>query len=262
MIEPSGATGSEPSRFVWAAASDIGRLREANEDAFTAEPEAGLFLVVDGMGGHRGGAVAAQTVAQDLPPVLELGLDHLKSCDSRAVRRLLRKTILEQSHHVRREGDSESGYVGMGTTLVLLLFSGGRVCMANVGDSRIYRFRDGRLQQFSEDHSLVSELIDAGQITPEEATNHSAQGVVTQYMGMPETVEPFVRSAMLKPGDRFLLCTDGLTDQVSDESIAEILAAHPDPEAACSTLVEAANRAGGVDNVTVLLVVWTGPEQA
>ncbi len=260
MIEQSGAM--ESSWFVWAAASDIGRLRETNEDAFAAEPEAGLFLVVDGMGGHRGGAVAAQTVAQDLPPALELGLDGLQSRDRRRIRRLLRNTILEQSHHVRREGDSESGYVGMGTTLVLLLFSGGRAYMANVGDSRIYRFRQGRLQQFSKDHSLVSELIGTGQIKPEEAANHSAQGVVTQYMGMPETVEPFVRSATLRPGDRFLLCTDGLTDQVGDEGIAEILAAHPQPETVCSRLVEAANRAGGVDNVTVLLVVWTGPEQA
>ncbi len=262
MIEQSGATQLESSSVLWAVASDIGRLREANEDAFAAEPEAGLFVVVDGMGGHRGGAVAAQTVAQDLPPVLELGLDRLRSRDGRAIRRLLRKTILDQSHHVRREGDSESGYVGMGTTLVLLLFSGGRVYMANVGDSRIYRLRDGRLQQFSEDHSLVSELIDTGQITPEEATNHSAQGVVTQYMGMPESVEPFVRSAMVEPGDRFLLCTDGLTDQVSDERVAEVLMARSEPEAACATLVEAANRAGGVDNVTVLLVVWTGSKQA
>ena len=262
MMEQSGAMGSGPSGYLWAAASDIGRLREANEDAFAAEPEAGLFLVVDGMGGHRGGAVAAQTVAQDLPPALELGLDRLKSRDRRAIRRLLRRTILEQNHHVRREGDSESGYVGMGTTLVLLLFSGGRVYTANVGDSRIYRFRKGRLQQFSEDHSLVSELIDTGQITPEEAANHSAQGVVTQYMGMPETVEPFIRSALLKPGDRFLLCSDGLTDQVTSEGIAEILTAHPEPEGACNVLIEAANHAGGIDNVTVLLVVWTGPEQA
>jgi serine/threonine protein phosphatase PrpC len=262
MIEQSGTARFESSEFTWAAATDIGKLRENNEDAFVAEPEAGLFLVVDGMGGHRGGEIAARTVAQDLPPIVELGLDRLKARASRSIRRLLRKTILEQSRHVQREGDSESGYVGMGATLVLVLFLGGRVYMANVGDSRIYRHRDGRLEQFSEDHSLVSELIVAGQITPDEAVDHAAQGVVTQYMGMPEVVEPLVRSAALKPGDRFLLCSDGLTDLVSDEAIAEILVAWPEPETACRALVDAANRAGGTDNVTVILVVWTGRRQS
>jgi len=258
MIEPLGATEGATDRFLWAAASDIGRLREDNQDAFAAEPEAGLFLVVDGMGGHRGGAIAAATVAQDLPPVIELGLDRLRTRNGRSIRRLLRKAILDQSRHVHREGDSESGCIGMGATLVLALFAGDRVYIANVGDSRIYRLRKGRLEQFSEDHSVVSELLGAGQITPDEAANHVDRGVVTQYMGMPEAVEPHVRSAALKPGDRFLLCTDGLTDLVSDEAIAETLVANPEPQAACRTLVEAANRAGGTDNVTVILTLWTG----
>lgn len=258
MIERSGAAAGVSPCFVWAAATDVGRLREDNQDAFVAEPEAGLFLVVDGMGGHRGGAIAAATIAQDLPPAVELGLDCLNSHSDRSIRRLLKETILHQSRHVQREGDSESGYVGMGATLVLILFSGDRVYAANVGDSRIYRLRNGWLKQFSEEHSLVSELIDAGQITPEEAVSHSAQGVVTQYMGMPEAVAPHVRSATLKPGDRLLLCTDGLTDLVNDQVIAETMMTHAEPEAACRTLVDAANRAGGSDNVTVLLVVWTG----
>lgn len=257
MIDPSGAAEGTSHRFLWAAASDIGRLREENQDAFVAEPEAGLFLVIDGMGGHRGGAIAARTVAQDLPPVVELGLDRLRTRNGRAIRRLLRKAILDQSHHVRREGDSESGHIGMGATLVLVLFAGDRVYAANVGDSRIYRLRKGRLRQFSEDHSVVSELLGAGQITVDEAADHIDRGVVTQYMGMPEAVEPHVRSATLKPGDRFLLCTDGLTDLVSDEEIAQMLA-HHEPQAACRGLVEAANRAGGTDNVTVIALVWTG----
>jgi serine/threonine protein phosphatase PrpC len=262
MIERSGAAAGVSGRFVWAAATDIGKLREDNQDAFVAEPETGLFLVVDGMGGHRGGAVAARTVAQDLPPAVELGLDRLRTRSDRSIRRLLRRAILEQSHHVRREGDSESGYVGMGATLVLVLFSGDRAYTANVGDSRIYRLRDGRLEQLSEDHSLLSELICAGQITRDEAVNHSAQGVVTQYMGMPEAVAPHVRSAALKRGDHFLLCTDGLTDLASDEAITEILMAYPEPQAACAALIEAANRAGGTDNVTVIVGVWTGERQA
>ncbi len=258
MTERRTETGAAISGIVWAAATDIGKWRESNEDAFVAEPEAGLFLVVDGMGGHRGGEVAAKTVAQDLPPIVELGLDRLKARSPRSIRRLLSKALLEQSRHVKREGDSESGYAGMGATLVLLLFSGHRVYAANVGDSRIYRLRGGRLEQFSVDHSLISELIGTGQITPDEALDHSAQGVVTQYMGMPEAVEPHVRSAALKPGDRYLLCSDGLTDMVSDEAVTEMLATNADPQAACRALVEAANEAGGYDNVTVIVATWTG----
>ncbi len=161
-----------------------------------------------------------------------------------------------RSRHLAREGDSESGYVGMGATLALVLLMGGRAYAANVGDSRVYGLRRGRLTQFSVDHSVVSELLEAGHITPGEAENHSARGVVTQYMGMPEGVEPLVRSSMLDRGDCFLLCTDGLTDLLSERTIAEILAAEVDPQVASDRLVAAANRAGGTDNITVVVVNW------
>jgi serine/threonine protein phosphatase PrpC len=259
MTDCASGDGLASLSFRWGAATDRGKVRERNEDAYVVEPEAGLFVVIDGMGGHRGGHVAAGVVAQDLPPMIENAVDKLKTRNPRSVRRLLRRAIAEQSRHLCWEADSESGYVGMGATLVVVLLLGGRVYAANAGDSRIYRLRRGRLTQLSADHSVVSELLEAGHITPDEAQNHSAQGVVTQYMGMPEGVQPRVRSAALRAGDRFLLCSDGLTDLLDERAIAEILAAQIEPQAACDRLVEAANRAGGTDNITVVVVNWEEP---
>lgn len=260
MTDCSGGGESAPRPFSWGAATDIGKVRERNEDTYVVEPEAGLFLVIDGMGGHRGGALAAQVVAQDLPPMIETGVDELKGRNAQSVRRLLKTIIAEQSRHLNWEGDSESGYVGMGATLALVVLLGGRAYTANVGDSRVYRFRRGRLAQLSVDHSVISELLEAGHITAHEAQDHSDRGIVTQYMGMPEGVEPLVRSSALSGGDRFLLCTDGLTDLLSEEAIAETLAAEPAAQVACDRLVEAANRAGGTDNITAVVVNWAdGP---
>ncbi|UCD49894.1 MAG: serine/threonine-protein phosphatase [Phycisphaerales bacterium] len=242
----------------WGAATDIGKVREETQDGFAAEPEAGLFVVIDGMGGHRGGQVAAQMIAQDLPPAIELAIDHLRSRRPRSIRRALKRVISQQNRHVHLEGDSESGYVGMGATLVVVLLLAGRVYVANVGDSRVYRWRAGRLRQLSVDHSVVSELLEAGHITSDEVHTHDALGVVTQYMGMPEGIEPSVRSLVLAPGDRFLLCTDGLTDMVDEGRISETLELEADPQVAAKALVAAANNAGGHDNVTTIVVHWKG----
>ena len=253
--EPKDAAGTL-GPLCWGAASDIGKVREENQDAFAAEPEAGLFLVIDGMGGHRGGKVAARMIAQDLPPVIELAIDHLRKRRPRAIRRTLKRIIAEQNRHVHREGDSESGYLGMGATLVAVLLTGGRAYVANVGDSRVYRWRAGRLRRLTVDHSVVSELLEAGHITPDEADTHADLGVVTQYMGMPEGVEPSVCSLALKPDDRFLLCTDGLTDLVDEPHIADILATSLDPQRAAEALIATANTAGGHDNVTAIVIHW------
>lgn len=258
MTERSDGGGGQLNALRWAVATDIGKVRQENQDASAAEPEAGLFLVVDGMGGHRGGKQAARMVAQDLPPAIELGIDRLRSRSSKSIRRTLKRIIARQNRHVHLEGDSEAGFVGMGATLVVVLLLNGRVYVANVGDSRVYRWRHGRLRQLSKDHSLVSELLEAGHITADEVETHDAVGVVTQYMGMPEGVEPAVCSLTLAPDDWFLLCTDGLTDMVDDTRIAQILKEQTDPQTMCAALVAAANQAGGHDNITVLVVHWAG----
>lgn len=241
--------------FRWGAASDKGKVRAENEDSFVIEPEAALFLVADGIGGHRGGRLAADIVAEDLPVMIENKLTELRSSRPGPVRILLKQTISEQNRQLVMEGTSETGYKGMGATLVLALLRNGRAYIANLGDSRMYRYRKGRLRQLSKDHSVVSELVSEGKITPEEAENHSAANQITRYVGMEdEQVSPHVRSFALKQDDRLLLCTDGLTGAVDDERIAAILDSSADCQAACEALVDAANAAGGHDNITVIVL--------
>ena len=169
---------------------------------------------------------------------------------------MFKKTIVEQSRQLQLEGTSETGYKDMGTTLVVALLRNKRAYIANLGDSRIYRFRKGRLTQLTKDHSVVSELLNKGKIKPEEAQNHESQGEITHYVGMEEKAKPYIRSFSLKKGDRLLLCTDGLTDEIDDEAIASVLGTQDDCKTACQGLVNAANAAGGHDNITVVLVDW------
>ncbi len=245
----------------WGAASDVGKVREENEDSLVSEAELGLFLVSDGMGGHRGGALASKIVAEDLPVMIETRLAKLRGHSVRAIRAMLKRTIVEQNRQLQMEGTSEAGYKGMGATVVLALLRNGRAYVANMGDSRLYLFRKGRLSQRSRDHSVVSGLLRRGKIDAEEAANHDAQGQITHYVGMEEEGWPCVRSFMLKEADRLLLCTDGLTDVISDKAIAKILKEQADPQAACEALVRAANTAGGYDNVTTIIVDCLESEQ-
>lgn len=258
MSDESKGTGGASGPLRWGAVTDIGKVREENEDAFALKPGAGLFLVVDGMGGHRGGAVAAEIVARDLPVMIEPALQKLRSRSPRSVRPLLGRLIREQSRDVYEQGIAVPEHTGMGATLALTLLLDDRIYTANAGDSRIYRLRDARLTQLSVDHSIVAELLEAGLIAPDQADHHSMVGVVTQYMGTPGGVEPHVRSSALKPGDRFLLCTDGLTDLLDNERISQLLKTHAEPEAACEKLLAAANEAGAFDNLTAVVVDWTG----
>jgi serine/threonine protein phosphatase PrpC len=242
--------------FRWAAETHVGKVRQENQDSFLADPETALFVVSDGMGGHRGGALASEIVAEDLPVMIENALDKLKSDKSNAVMSLLKKVIAEQNRQLHLEGTSERGYEDMGATLVVALFRNSRCYIANVGDSRIYRLRRGRFVQLTRDHSIVSELVEKGRIEPDEARTHAAAGVITQYIGMPEKTRSHVRSFTLKETDRLLLCTDGLTDMVPNDRIAAILKTEADPQTACKSLIAAANNAGGHDNITTLIIDW------
>ena len=256
---PPEITPAPSGPFRWAAETDAGKIRPQNEDTFFADPETALFVVSDGMGGHRGGALASGIISEDLPVMIENALDRLKVGTTRTVRSLLERAIAEQSRQLQLEGNSETGYRDMGSTLVIALLRKRRCFVANVGDSRAYRLRAGRFTQLTRDHSVVSELIERGHITPEEALDHDASGQLTHYIGMGEKVRSHVRSFALKRNDRILLCTDGLTDMLSDDEIAAILKTETDPQTACAALVAAANRAGGHDNITTLIIDWAGP---
>lgn len=242
----------------WGAATDIGKVREENEDTFLVEPQLALFLVSDGMGGHRGGELASKIVIEDLPVMIETGLEKLKVGRPKTIKSLLSRSITEQSRQLRLEGTSESGFKDMGATLVTVLLKDKRCFVANLGDSRAYLFRKGRLSQLTRDHSVVSDLVMEGLIGPEEAKSHDARGQITSYIGMEEEPRPYVRSFQLKKNDRLLLCTDGLTDMVSDEEIASIVQKESDSQAVCEELVKTANAAGGYDNITVMTIMWNG----
>lgn len=250
-----------PFPFSWAAATDIGKVRDENQDSFLIEPELGLFLVSDGMGGHRGGGLASNIVTEDLPPMIESRLDKLRTRSTAAVRSLLKKALAEQSRQVQMEGTTENGYKDMGATVAIALLIGQRAYIANVGDSRVYRLRRNKLRQLTKDHSVVSELLDQGRIEPKDAEQHDAQGQITRYIGMEEQAYPHVRSFLLKEGDRLLLCTDGLTDLVADETITAILGQDSGCQAVCEALVRSANTAGGTDNITVVVADWLGRRQ-
>lgn len=146
----------------------------------------------------------------------------------------------------------------MGATLALVWFLNQRVYLANVGDSRIYRWRQGRLRQLSRDHSVVAELIEEGQLQPHEAEEHEENGVITRYIGMDERARAWVRSFALQAGDRFLLCTDGLTDMVTEAEMTAVISETQTPQVCCDRLVQMALTAGGYDNVTVLVTQWAG----
>ena len=257
QIEPEEGLGIRLP-FRWAAASDIGKEREENEDTFVVEAEVGLFLVSDGMGGHRGGEIASKIVTEDLSVMIETNLDKLKVGTARTIRSIFKHAIIEQSKQLQLESTSESGYRDMGATLVMVLLRDGRAYVGNLGDSRMYRFRGGRLVQLTKDHSVISELLDKGHIEPEEAESHEAQGQITRYVGMEEKAKPHVRSFGVKKGDRFLLCTDGLTDMVNNKEIGSILRKQEDCRSACEALVKAANAVGGHDNITVVVIDWQG----
>ncbi|MBN2130907.1 MAG: serine/threonine-protein phosphatase [Sedimentisphaerales bacterium] len=258
MNDRSDDSDRTASLFRWGVATDIGNVREKNEDAFLIEAQVGLFGVVDGMGGHPGGDLAARSVAEGLAGMMCREFTTMKSRQSRALRGWIDRCIGEQSRELCFQGLNKAGFAGMGATVAVVLLLNGRVYAANLGDSRVYRLRSGQLTRLSRDHSVIAELLEAGEIGPHEVHGHYASGMLTQYVGMPEEARPHVRSVALEQGDRFLLCTDGLTDMIDDVGIAQMLAAHLDAQQAAETLVQTANEEGGLDNTTVVVVDWTG----
>lgn len=244
--------------FRWGASTSTGKVRTQNEDAHFLEPEIGLFIVADGMGGHKGGSLASKIVTEDLPVMIENKLHALKSRSPRAVRRIFQQTITEQSRQLLIEGEhGEHGYNEMGTTVVVLLIADNRAFIANLGDSRIYRLRNGQLKQMTKDHSVITELLEAGRIQPHEADDHVAQGQITQHIGMDEEPAPHIKSFALKKDDQLILCTDGLTDMVEDKEIKKILHNENNPKTAAEKLIKKANKNGGHDNTTIIIVDYT-----
>ncbi len=232
----------------------IGRVRPNNEDNLFIDEKRGLFIVSDGMGGHQAGEVASNAVVSVLPPMIEQFAARIETPSREAFEQVLRDAILELSQRLHDESKGQMGLQGMGATVVVVWLQGQRAHMAHMGDSRIYHFRDGRMAQLTQDHSVVALLLRHKEITEEEAKQHPARGRLSRYVGMEGDTFSDLYSVSLLPGDRLLLCSDGLTGMVSDSEINRVLASCPDPGAACNELVEMANNAGGKDNITVLVI--------
>jgi protein phosphatase len=242
------------ARFTHAAATDTGKVRSENEDAWSADDEAGIYVVSDGMGGRASGAIASKVVTQALPRVLSSRAYILDDLARPEAAQALAAAICDLSQRVRERTEGQPGLDGMGATLVVAVTRPGAALVAHLGDSRAYHFRDGTLALVTTDHSVAQLLVDGGDLSQHEARNHPTRAQLTRYVGMDAVARADAIRVEMVPGDRLLLCTDGLTGMVSDDEIAEILSRGEDLETTCVRLVSEANRAGGKDNATVMLI--------
>ncbi len=229
------------------ALSDIGKVRETNEDSFVCQPP--LFVVADGMGGHVAGEVASRMAAETVSARFAAAAGEEPTA-------LLSEAITAANETVYRLAQEDSERAGMGTTLTAAFVAGSVLYWGHVGDSRLYLLRGGEFSQVSEDHSLVSELVKKGSITAEEALTHPHRNILTRAVGTGDRVKVDTGSFTLAAGDKILLCTDGLTNMVADGDIAAALSRDDDGAALLAHLVARANDAGGLDNITAVLVCF------
>ncbi len=226
----------------YARASDTGKKRRRNEDSYVVAPP--LFAVADGMGGAQAGEVASKLAAAALEDTDSGAGDG----EARVV-----SLIQEANRRVYERANTDPATTGMGTTMTVALVEGELVTIGHVGDSRAYLVRAGRLEQLTEDHSLVNELLKSGKLSPKEAETHPQRSVITRAVGTDPDVDVDVFKIEAHEGDVFLLCSDGLTDMVDDEGILDLVERHHDDlDRAAKSLVSAANRGGGEDNITVI----------
>lgn len=226
--------------------TDIGCLRDHNEDSLVVTPP--LFAVADGMGGHAAGEVASEIAVRVLS---ELAPEHP---DGEA----LGRAIEEANRAVIQAAREGRGRQGMGTTMTAAMLEGERLVIAQVGDSRAYLLHQGKLQQLTRDHSLMADMIEAGQLTPEEARTHPRRSVITRALGSDAHLHPDIYEINVETGDRLLICSDGLSGMIFDDQIENTLRRVQDPQRCASQLVNEAIAAGGHDNVTVIVADVTG----
>ena len=285
-VEAIAPAQLETRGCAWAAgASDQGRNRPNNEDDFLLSPERCLFIVCDGMGGHAAGEVASGEAIEALDELLPAeSLARALAAGDESVESLLREALQQANERMVALGQKNSSWAGMASTAVIGVLHGTRLHVSNLGDSRAYRVRgfdfaqpgptpssvEGRGDQITlltRDHSVAAALVDQGQLTPEQARMHPLRNHLTASLGIPQPVTPAYTCVAVQPGDRIVLCSDGLWDMLSDAEIAHLSIGHPDPHEAVKALISAANAAGGLDNITVIVVAVgaekpAGDEQA
>ncbi len=227
-------------RAIVGAGTDIGHVREGNEDAYLSHDP--LFVVADGMGGHVGGEVASGLAVETIERLFTRGEGELAEQVREANRAVFQRAALDRS------------VAGMGTTLTAALLEGQRVHIAHVGDSRAYLLRDGELARLTDDHTLVHQMVLDGELTEAEAEVHPHRNILTRVLGVDPDIEVDERWLEVRSGDRLIVCSDGLTGMVTGARIAEILRTELDPQRAVEHLISEANAAGGVDNITVVVI--------
>ena len=243
-----------------ATATDPGMVRSHNEDSIAADPEIGLAVLADGMGGYNAGEVASGIAVAMLTTEMRQALQnqqpHLTDASGEPLAvKLIRENSAKANAAIYQTAKSQPQYAVMGTTLVTALFCDNRVTVGHIGDSRLYRLRQEQFEQITRDHSLLQEQIDSGMITKEQARYSQNKNLVTRAVGIDPDVETEIHTHDVQPGDIYLLCSDGLSDMVLDEDIRETLATlQANLPLAAKQLVQLANDSGGRDNISVILV--------
>ncbi len=240
--------------------TDVGQKREHNEDSFLVCPELGLFVVADGMGGHAGGGTASRIAVQTIETRMRVAREASPelfaspgTLEESAIPELLRESVESACESIYQEAQGNPSLTGMGTTVTAAVIAGRKVFVAHVGDSRCYLARAGRIYQVSEDHSLVNEQLKAGAITPDEARHSRLRNIITRSVGFESDVAVDLLGLDLEPGDRVVICCDGLSNLVEDDEILDVVTATP-LDAAPQRLIDLANERGGDDNITVIVV--------
>jgi protein phosphatase len=245
--------------YEFSSAVDVGRMRQNNEDAVVVDTVCGLAVLADGMGGYNAGEVASHMATTFIAAEMGRWLrDAPEARTSDDMQRAMEICVDNANRAIFNAANTNPHYAGMGTTLVVAVFSATQVVVGHVGDSRAYRLRAGKLQQLTRDHSLLQEQLDAGLITAEQALYAAHKNLVTRAVGVEDTVILEMHAHAVQPGDVYLLCSDGLSDMLDDKEMAFVIQGQDSLEAATHALVAAANQAGGRDNISLIMARTEG----
>jgi len=234
------------------SATDIGKIREKNEDCFYAEDD--LFIVADGMGGHKAGEIASKLSVTTFVRSFKESINRQPKIQARSIKKNIIRSIKLANDEVFKKSLKDSEYSGMGTTFTACFLYGDNIHIAHIGDSRVYLCRDKNIDLLTSDHTFVGELYRRGEITYEDTFSHPRRNFLTNVLGVSDEVSPDYFTLKILPGDSLIICSDGLNSMLRDEIILKISEKYPEPENTVKKLIENALKNGGNDNITVIAV--------
>jgi protein phosphatase len=238
----------------WGTVSITGNFRENNEDRFLVDPKGRYFLVADGMGGQCAGEKASEMAVDLISEKLDQLIDFSDDSGPK-ITSAIDQAVDHANVEIMALGELDANYHNMGTTIAMIVKVGDRAYVAGIGDSRVYLFRSGKIERLTKDHSLTDALVEAGTITPEEATRHRYRNVLYRYLGTKEGSSGAKATPVdIRSGDRFIMCSDGATDGLTDKNLEDLLKAGSSPQSAAESIVASAQQAGSRDNITCVAV--------